>query len=264
MQDLALPLLPGASRDALRYASAALSMCETEPPELIARLADMSVDIAAPLLARAKSLSDIELINLIGRHGLPHARVIASRTGLHPSIRQLTEIVEARDWRPAASLTDQAPLPQQADVDQGPADALEETRERLRSIMRAARDNSGDAETDADYIYEDLREHALAGNTQQLAASLANALGVVVPIARSILRDASCALLTPALRTIGLAEEEAFLIASALFPNRFPSADAIRNFLRNYRSISFEEIDSQLTRWQETSDVVAVRRLQAG
>ena len=39
------------------------------PAALVRRLADESVDIAAPLLIRSKVLSDVDLIALIGRHG---------------------------------------------------------------------------------------------------------------------------------------------------------------------------------------------------
>ena len=53
------------------------------------RLADEPVDIAAPLLLRSNALTDIDLIALIGRHGIGHARVIARRPDLNPTIAQL-------------------------------------------------------------------------------------------------------------------------------------------------------------------------------
>lgn len=255
LQDLALPLLDDASRETLRYVSAALSLCETEPEALVRRIADMPVDIAAPLLGRATSLGDIDLIQLIGRHGLPHARVVASRQPLHPSIRQLTEIVEARNWRPANAAPEPRP---EAGADE--ADLVEETRERLRAIMRATREEAGATDADIDYIYEDLRDSALSGDADRLAASIANALGILVPLARAIVQDASCSMLVPALRAIGLSEEQGFLIASAAFPLRFPNADAIRSFLRTYRAMPFEQIEAQLTRWQETGATVRSRQ----
>lgn len=255
LQDLALPLLDGASRDTLRYSSAALSICETEPHDLVLRLADMSIDIAAPVLARATSLTDVELIDLIGRHGVQHSRVVASRANLHPSIRHLTEIVEAQVWSPEGAEEDEE---EEAD-----SELVEDTRDRLRAIMQAAQEEFTDDKTEADFIYADLRRSALSGNADQLAACLAASLGVLVPIARTILRDASCALLIPALRAIGLADERAFLIASAAFPLRFPSADSMRTFLKIYNAMPFEEIEVYLTRWQETGSA-AVRLRQSG
>lgn len=128
--------------------------------------------------------------------------------------------------------------------------------------MRATREEGGAADLEVDLIYEDLRDSALSGNPDQLAASMANALGIVMPLARTIVRDATCGMLTPALRAIGLSEEEAFLIASAAFPQRFPNADAIRSFLRSYRTMSFDAIETLLTRWQETG-AAAVKLRQA-
>lgn len=253
-------MLADASPDALRYASAALSLCEAVPAELAKQLADMPIDIAAPLLGRSTALGDIDLIQIIGRHGLPHARVIASRDGLHPSIRQLSEIVEARGWRPSGAAAED----ETAQDEEHDQDLVEDTRERLRSIMRATQEEAGTADADVDFIYEELRESALGGNTDHVAAALANALGIVVPIARTIIRDASCTMLTAALRAIGLSEEEGYLIASAVFPLRFPNGDAIRTFLRSYRAMSFEEIESQLTRWQETGAAATIRARQSG
>ncbi len=264
LQDLALPLIDGASRDTLRYISAALSLCEIEPPALVSRLSDMSVDIAAPVLARSTSIKDIDLIDLIGRHGLRHASVIATRANLHPSVRHLTNIVEERRWNPASavqaaispSTVEDTSAPYLAD--QRAPLAVEETRDRLRTIMQATRQEG--QQPDVDYIYEDLRESVLSGSLDQFAAALANALGVVMPMARTIASDATCTQLIPALRALGLLEEEAFLIVAAAFPMRFAHASQVRSFLKRYRDISFEQIEVQLTGWQDLGEAVTATR----
>ncbi len=253
LQDLALPLVDTAAPETLRYASAALSRCETEPEKLVARLADMEVEVAAPLLGRARSLTDIDLLNIISRHGWSHARVIASRDRLHPSIKQLTETVERRQWQPTHPARPAAPPPQPTFEENL---LVEETRDRLRTIMKATVTEDSEAAAHIDYIYEELRDSALAGSADQVAAALANALGVLVPLARTIARDDSLTMLIPALRALNLADEEAYLITSAIHPARFGSATAIRAFLRSYRSMAFEAIEAQLTRWQETGAAV--------
>jgi uncharacterized protein (DUF2336 family) len=95
LEDLTLPLYNEVSPEARRYVAAALSECAVAPAKLIEQLANDRVDIAAPLLARSEALTDVDLIALIGKHGLPHARAIARRPELNPTIAQLIRALEA-------------------------------------------------------------------------------------------------------------------------------------------------------------------------
>src|SRR5207342_2777420 len=63
--------------------------CANPPAALVRRLADEPVAIAAPVLLRSNALTDIDLIALIGRHGVGHARVVGRRPGLNPTIALL-------------------------------------------------------------------------------------------------------------------------------------------------------------------------------
>ena len=56
-----------------------------------AAAADEPVEIAAPLLLRSNALTDIDLIALIGRRGVGHARVIARRPSSTRPSRQLVK-----------------------------------------------------------------------------------------------------------------------------------------------------------------------------
>ncbi len=89
LEDLTLPLYDSVSAEARRFVAAALSECQNSPAALVRRLADEPVEIAAPLLLRSNALTDIDLIALIGRRGIGHARVIARRPHLNPTIDQL-------------------------------------------------------------------------------------------------------------------------------------------------------------------------------
>jgi len=94
LEDLTLPLFDDVSVESRRYVAAALSECEYAPAALVRRLCEEPVDIAAPLLIRSRAVSDIDLIALIGRHGLPHARAIARRKDLNPTIADLIRALE--------------------------------------------------------------------------------------------------------------------------------------------------------------------------
>jgi uncharacterized protein (DUF2336 family) len=107
LDDLTLPLFDEVSTEARRFAAAALSECESAPPGLVKRLANEPVEISAPLLVRSRTLGSVELIALIGRHGLTHARAIARRKDLHPTIASLVRALN----RPAAKTTDENPPP---------------------------------------------------------------------------------------------------------------------------------------------------------
>jgi uncharacterized protein (DUF2336 family) len=111
LEDLTLPLYDAVSVEARRYVAAALSECAEAPAKLVERLTNDRVEVAAPLLARSAMLTDVDLIALIGKHGLPHARAIARRAELNPTIMQLIRALEAIAPQPPPRGT-AAPSPQ--------------------------------------------------------------------------------------------------------------------------------------------------------
>src|SRR5690606_33268077 len=78
-------------QSALRFASAALPDAREAPAGLVRRLADLPAALSAPLLMRSRVLTDIDIVTLIGRHGLPHALVLARRRGLNPEIMDVID-----------------------------------------------------------------------------------------------------------------------------------------------------------------------------
>ncbi|MEP6564960.1 MAG: hypothetical protein ABJB10_07450, partial [Mesorhizobium sp.] len=145
LEDLTLPLFDNVSVESRRYVAAALSECEYAPAALVRRLCEEPVDIAAPLLIRSRALTDIDLIALIGRHGLPHARAIARRKDLNPTIAQLIKVLEKPTLvRVRPPETGVKPAPESAEAasathepQEAPGVAIENARHRLRSMMRA-------------------------------------------------------------------------------------------------------------------------------
>lgn len=238
LEDLALPLFDMVPVESRRYVAAALSECESAPKALVDRLCAEPVDIAAPLLVRSKALTDIDLIALIGRHGLPHARAIARRTGLNQTIAHLIRALERR--APANLVPSPEPDGQALITDDensvNPGGAADNVRRRLRSMMLPT-GNDGDHEPTEDSRYAKLSAAALTGNPAFFQAALANALDMDAASARSVTDTSSHAVLLAALRALDLAEERAFLIAAAVFPGHFAHAEAIRLFLERYRAL---------------------------
>lgn len=212
IDDLAAPLIAGASGETLRFVAAALSETPFAPPSLMRRLADLPVEISAPLLLRSPILTPIDLLALIGRHGSVHARAIAARPGLDERIVRLIASLE---------IGPKEPMPASA----------EEARDRLRAMMLPTRQSApalqpaGNATVRLRWegdpgAYRKLRSTALAGAPALFHTALADALGITPDHAREIAEDADPARLILALRALSLSEEEAFLVMQCLRPSR--------------------------------------------
>lgn len=245
MEDLALPLFEEVPDDALRFGAAALSETEYAPRQLVLRLADSKVDVAAPLLIRSVVLSDVDLIALIGRHGLPHARAIGRRKDLNPAIAHLIRALERPKLVVAAEgATTEVKEPTTAKS----SEAAEGVRHRLRAIMAGTHETR--AVTRDTTPYSKLRETALSGNLVFFQTALADALRIDFATAHSIVTTNDYARLLSALRALELGEDHAFLIAVAVFPQHFPHPQAIRLFLDRYRLLPVEVARNQLSQWQ--------------
>ncbi len=256
LDDLTLPLFDMVSIDARRFVAAALSDCGVVPPELHARLADQPVEVAAPLLVRSAHLRDVDLIALIGRHGLGHARAIARRKKLDPAIAQLIRAMEAAAAAAAgASEPSPAdPAPAQAPAQAEPAgkgEAAEATRERLRAIMKVGRPVAPagtEDESGADFVR--LRDAALTGEPQFLATALAETLKVNLATARALPSAGGLSSLLAAFRSLNFTEERAFLLVSAILPGQFPHPESVRLFLERYRALDVETARERVRGWK--------------
>lgn len=250
LEDLALPLFDDTPNEALRFGAAALSETEYAPRQLVLRLADAKVDIAAPLLIRSRALTDVDLIALIGRHGLPHARAIARRKDLNPAISHLIRALErpaqgrSREMRDTAT---EAPGPAKP----LPGQAAEAVRQRLRAVMADPNNPATTAPARADTNpYRKLRDMALSGNAAFFKTALADALRIDFATAHSIAAADDYSRLLTALRTLELGDDHAFLIAVAVFPGQFPHPQSIRLFLDRYRLLPLDVARGQLAQWQ--------------
>jgi uncharacterized protein (DUF2336 family) len=265
LEDLTLPLFESVSVESRRYVAAALSECEYAPAGLVRRLCEEPVDIAAPLLIRSRAVSDIDLIALIGRHGLPHARAIARRKGLNPTIADLIRVLErptlvrVRDQEARAPDGTKTVRSDRmvADAPEGqtqPGVAAENARRRLRSMMRP-----GSSSFTGSDVYVKLRETALTGNAAFFQTALADALEIDFSIARTLTANQNYASLLAALRSLDLSEDRAFLITVAVYPSQFPHPQAIRVFLDRYRLLHRDVAQDRVRLWKAETLSNAVR-----
>ena len=261
LDDLAMPLYDQLSPETRRYMAAALSECEYAPALLVRRLCDDTIEIAAPLLVRSPLLREIDLVALIGRHGLPHARVIARRPDLDSTIAALVRALEIPSMKIAAEeplpqITEPAPAPEQH---AGSGQAAEETRDRLRMMMRPAgteRKTASESETVAIHwpshpgLFDKLRSTALTGVAGLFQTALADALGIGFHQARSITETQTDKHLILALRALDLAPSDAFLLAAATFPTRYPRPEAIRRFLEEFELVHRDKARDAVRSWK--------------
>lgn len=242
LDDLAVPLLGAASDETLRFVAAALSETPQAPPTLVRRLADLPVEISAPLLMRSPVLTPIDLLALIARHGAAHARAIALRPDLDARILQLIRSIDVPGEMPK------------------PADA-EKARQSLRAMMRPAAEAApGDGEAAQPVrirwegdpgTYRKLRSAALTGAAALFHAALAGALGIAAGEARAIAEDRDPARLILALRALKLDAEEAFLILQCLRPAR--DRREVANFLTAWEAIAVDDAVRVAAGWREPS-----------
>lgn len=270
LEDLTLPLFDKVSVEARRFVAAALSESEYAPFGLVRKLCDEPVDIAAPLLVRSPVLSDVTLIALIGRHGLPHARAIARRPNLHKTIADLIRVLErprlvypevARQQETAANASQAAEAIAAPDMSNGPVpgELAENVRRKLRAMMTPATPRQAMPDEERAPAYDRLKTTALTGNDSFFQTALADALEIDLLAARSITEKSGYSQLIDALKALDLAEEQAFLLAAAILPGQFAHAESVRLFLERYRALHRDVALDRVRDWKAASVGARIR-----
>lgn len=239
LDDLAIPLIGAVSREARRYAAAALSECRYAPPALVRRLAGDAVDIAAPLLVRSRALRDVDLITVIATCGISHARVIARRPALARPIRDLLTALRDPEIKRLRELAEH----NEAETERRPARGAvaSEARRRLRAMMRPANNST---------YHASLRETALTGQPGLFQTMLADCLGLDFGVVRRITESEQLTEFAIALKALDVGSELAFLVVSALRPDAFPSAEEIRWFLGKYEALVADKAVETVRGWK--------------
>jgi uncharacterized protein (DUF2336 family) len=238
LDDLAVPLLSAASGETLRFVAAALSESPHAPPALIRRLADLPVEISAPLLLRSPVLTPIDLLALVARHGASHARVIAGRDGLDERILLLIRSLDVATETAKPS-------------------KIEETRQSLRAMMRPAGSEAQAARPQHDPAtsYPRLRAAALDETPGAFRDALAATLAIAPDMAGAIAGDRDPARLILALRALGLSAEEAFLVMQCLRPVR--ERREVAKFLAAWEAVAQDDAARVAAEWRRPSGAPA-------
>lgn len=270
LDDLALPLLPLVSEESKRYAAAALSESLPAPPTLLRRLADYPVAVSAPLLVRSRALADIDLIGLIGRNGVAHARAIGRRPALNPNIAALVRALGVAPETEAPTIVAATEVPVEQPATLRPAAAqlvdepapvesprVEATRESLRAIMLPSTETASAAHLRQHSRFDWAGAHAafprlvatgLTGVAALFQTAFADAFGLSFQRACEVIDDRDS--LPIALKAAGLSTAEAFFVAALAFPPRFGGTAAIRAFIEEYRRIDMEQARMRVTSWR--------------
>ncbi len=223
LDDLTMPLIDSISAEGQRFAAAALSESRQAPPRLVRALAARPIDISAPLLVRSQALGDVDLIALIGRHGLDHAKAIARRGSLDPRIMDLIRVLGAAPAAPA---------------DPARPSATDAVRDRLRTFMTAPGDEmpatAAPGLADPQISRRRLRHAALTGMPPLFHTALADALDLSLEQASDIACREDPSDLLDAFAALDLPDAEAFLILSCVRPGLFESVETVRHFVQIY------------------------------
>lgn len=277
---LALPLYESVPVESRRYVAAALSECRRGPVALVRRLADEPIEISAPLLMKSTALGDIDLVALIARHGLAHARAIRARATLNPAIERLVDAIvaaappdaEAADVAPVAETPTEtifleeeiAMSPTPEPVSHRPGNAAEETRSRLRGMMAVGGEAPAPVERPERPLprdlYERLRETAFTGTPALFQTALADAADISFAQAIPLVLPTRRRQLMLVLRGLDLSVEQAFMVVSAIDPSAFHHSESVRIFHDTFSMLHGEAGRDEIRRLRVESVAAMVRR----
>lgn len=264
LDDLTLPLLPLVSAEGRRFAAAALSETGAQPTALVRRLAEEPLEISAPLLTRSVNLSDVDLIGIIGRHGIGHAQAIGKRAHLNANIAKVIKVLGAmeksaetpdeHDVLDAAIEAMEQQLSPEPIAAAGESGAAEAVRVELREMMQPARESNPEASPyiwpEPATVFSKLLSNALTGTEAFFQTALADALDINFAAAKLLGEDDAPSIPT-VLRSFDLPVEQAFLIATLAYPYGAVGHEAVRVFVEDYRKLELAEARSTVGAWRE-------------
>lgn len=270
-EDLALPLLETATPRAKRQVSAILAQHDAAPRKLVLALASDNIEVAAPLLLRSPLLKTTDFMEIIGKSGLSHARIIARRQPVDPLLLPLLEnyddeiikqTLNSEQPLPAATAMQETNEPEAASMHytSAPAAAKPVTTPPFRSA------NSQPSATQSlpahdlgalsltAYLRPAIAEHlidmALLIDNSMFRTALADALDVNYMRAETIIGTWPNSQLPLALKAIGLTAQDTYLILTAVLGTIHGEREQLREFVHIYRSISPEQASAAVRRWK--------------
>lgn len=260
LDDLTLPLLPLVSPEGRRFAAAALSETGPQATALVRRLAEEPIEISAPLLTRSVNLSDVDLIGIIGRHGIGHAQAIGKRAHLNANIAKVIKVLGAMERSAEQTDVDRAETPAVETLSEPTREPETGTAEAVRVELREMMTPSRQGETapaaepfvwpEPTRIFAQLLSTALTGTEAFFHTTIADALDIKFGAAQLLEEDDAPGLST-VLRSFDLSVEQAFLIATLAYPYGAVGHEAVRSFVDDYRKLELKTARASVSAWRE-------------
>ncbi len=254
LEDLSMPLLQCASTRGKRHAANALAQLEEAPRRLVLALANEPVEVSAPLLLRSPLLRPSDLIDIIGKNGIAHARAVARRQSddilLRGVLRSFADPSIDRTLALQENLAniDAEPLqrPEVPDLSATHAPLMRE--DHSEKLVRALQKPfyAAGALTGCEHLIDT----ALLIDTQFFRNALADTLDLSFERADAIIGKWPDSHLPITLKALGLSAPECYLIMTAVLGPIETTRDGLRDFVHIYRSIDREKAMSLVRRWK--------------
>lgn len=244
LEDLTFPLLERATMRGKRQAAHALAHIADAPRRLVLSLANEPVEISAPILLRSLVLRSEDLVEIIGKNGLAHARAIARRQSDDPILKGvLRSFADPAIDRLLALQENLAGL---------------ETDRPSTSVGLSINEKANDGSSQQPSFFgtsalsgpEHLIDTALLIDDQIFRTALADSLDVSFERADRIIGQWPESHLPIALRALGLSAAECFMTMSAILGPVAADRHSLREFIQIYRSIDREKAMMLVRRWK--------------
>ncbi|MEM9104964.1 MAG: hypothetical protein AAGC96_04845 [Pseudomonadota bacterium] len=238
-----------------RTAAAALSRFDDLPQEICMIVADQPIRISAPFLALNPSISDPVLLQVISRHGGPHARAISRRSSLSKKVVELLSALNddavARSLRLRHGI--EAPVPAFDPEAIAARRADDSLRDRIKDMaLTHANARPAAAGRSAEIGRPDhsqLVRFAEPTQRQRFKALLARAMGAEEDLADRILLDESGTQLAMALQTLNMPDAVILGALVGFFPALRQVNDGIRHADALLQSIEPMESAERVAAW---------------
>jgi uncharacterized protein (DUF2336 family) len=267
LEELAMPLLARASTRARRHAAAALSESPNAPKPVVMALAEEPIEISAPLLLRSPVLTSVDLVAIVHRRGLGHARVISRRRHPAPELLKLLHSLDDPAIERALALQGTTSDASSPVGRSGLAPARETNSHQpvtLRDMHAALRDilEESASATDGgeDRLAGALIEKALDENPALFETALADALGVGIERARRVIGQEPGADFFCGLRSLGLLVQDAYFLTGLVYGVAPADKSELREFTRGYKAIDTETALATVRRWKADEISQKLRR----
>ena len=268
IEDLAGPIFALASAQTKRFVAAALAESQFAPLSLVKAICASPIEICAPLLLRSPVLGPVDLVALIGRNGMSHARVISQRTHLPHDVIEALALVEdpIADERISRIAQSNVTAKDKSDLKNIKPVTVDDAIDLLRNIMSvsATSEQSAPEFVFSESAFVDPTERfihlALNEDVGLFATALADASDITYARALKIVRRTAYSELSVALRANKVSLGNAYLICSLLFTSLSANRSDVRLFKDRYEALQPEKARDMLRQWKADDISLELRR----